>query len=568
MNLPLLEYENIVAALAAAPAERPFVTEWHEENEYFSVTFGEFRLRARSQALFLHGAGVRSGDRIVLVMPQGIALMAAFAGAMMLGAVPAILAYPNFKIDPAKYRSGLLGVAANLNAPFLVVDADFPEAFLADLALGGATKLLRSPNAIASSDKIMAFEAPILPDQLACIQHSAGTTGLQKGVALTHAAILRQLNHLVAALDITDDDRLYSWLPLYHDMGLIACFILPMVCHLPVVMQSPAEWVQRPETMLKLFTEHRCTLAWMPNFAFQFIPRRTPQETRGQYNLSSARAIVNCSEPVRTQSMAEFFAAFAPCGLARRALQSSYAMAENVFAVTQSHAAGPRHIYVAGLRFRTEHFIEETAPNAPEAVSLTSSGHLLPGSEVRIVSEMGEALADGAVGEIFIHSDSLFEGYFHRPDLTEQALRGGWYRTGDLGFFLHEELFVVGRKKDLLIVGGENIYPQDIEELVSTHPAIHDGRAVALGFFNRETGTEELAVVAEVQQPESLENAKSIERDIRASVLAQMNVAVRFVFLKPPMWIVKSTAGKPARSGTREKLQQEHPELQARTQDG
>jgi fatty-acyl-CoA synthase len=265
--------------------------------------------------------------------------------------------------------------------------------------------------------------------------------------------------------------------------------------------------------------------------------------------------------------MSEFFEAFAPWGLARHALQSSYAMAENVFAVTQSRAAGPRRIYVAGPRFRTAHFIEETTPDPPEALPLTSSGHLLPGNEVRIVSETGEALADGAVGEIFIRSDSLFEGYFRRPDLTEQVLRDGWYRTGDLGFFLHEELFVVGRKKDLLIVGGENIYPQDIEELASAHPAIHDGRVVALGFFNHEMGTEEIAVVAEVERAELLENAKSIERDIRASVLAQMNVAVRFVFLKPPKWIVKSTAGKPARSGTREKLQQEHPELLARTED-
>ena len=400
---------------------------------------------------------------------------------------------------------------------------------------------------------------------LAFIQHSAGTTGLQKGVALTNGAVLGHLNNLVSALNITASDRIYSWLPLYHDMGLVACFVLPMVCHLPVVMQSPAEWVRRPETMLKLFTEHRCTLAWMPNFAFQFIPRRTPASFRAQCDLSSARAIINCSEPVRWQSMQEFREAFAPHGLPSSALQSSYAMAENVFAVTQSRAAGPLQIFVDARLLRSDRQIAETAKDAAGAIALTSSGQLLPNNEARVVDEHGESLPPGAVGEILIRSDSLFDGYFHRPDLTQEVLQDGWYHTGDLGFFLHHELFVVGRKKDLLIIGGENIYPQDVEELVSAHPAIHDGRAVALGFYNRDLGTEDLAVVAELTDPASLAEAKSIEREIRASILAQLNITVRYIFLKPPMWIVKSTAGKPARSGTREKLQQEHPELPART---
>jgi acyl-CoA synthetase (AMP-forming)/AMP-acid ligase II len=134
-----------------------------------------------------------------------------------------------------------------------------------------------------------------------------------------------------------------------------------------------------------------------------------------------------------------------------------------------------------------------------------------------------------------------------------------------LGFFHGEELFVVGRKKDLLIVGGENIYPQDVEEIVSKHPAIHDGRAVAVGLFNPDLGTEEIALVAEVEREESLEKSVQTEREIRAMVLAQIGVAVRLLFLKPPRWIVKSTAGKPARSATREKLLREHPELQSRS---
>ena len=153
------------------------------------------------------------------------------------------------------------------------------------------------------------------------------------------------------------DDRIYSWLPLYHDMGLIACFMLPMVCHVPVVMQSPLDWVMHPDTMLQIISEHKCTLTWMPNFAFQFVPRRTPRERWGQYDLSSMRALINCSEPVRAASMHEFQKAFS---IKSSVLQSSYAMAENVFAVTQSDIdgnSGPTCIWADGQQFRSGHQI-------------------------------------------------------------------------------------------------------------------------------------------------------------------------------------------------------------------
>jgi acyl-CoA synthetase (AMP-forming)/AMP-acid ligase II len=151
--------------------------------------------------------------------------------------------------------------------------------------------------------------------------------------------------------------------------------------------------------------------------------------------------------------------------------------------------------------------------------------------------------------------------------LTRKALIDGWYHTGDLGFCLNSELFIVGRKKDLLIIGGENIYPQDIEEIVSSHPAIHDGRVVALGIYNPDLGTEEIAIVAEVQTDELLSQSSKIESDLRSSIVAGLGIAARTIILKPPKWIVKSTAGKPARSTTCDKLLLEHPELRYERQE-
>jgi len=558
------KYRTLVDALLSAPADRPFVTAWIDEDEQETATFGEFRHMAQVQALLLKDNGVSAGDRVVLIMPQGIPLMATFVGALLLGAVPAILAYPNFKVEPSKYRFGLTGVTANLHAKAVVIDNEFPDDLLGHVTLGEA-RLLRAANAGAFGGERELPDPGNEPDSLAFIQHSAGTTGLQKGVALTHASVLRHLEHLSAVLKLDEThDIIYSWLPLYHDMGLIACFILPMVCHLHVVMQSPLDWVMHPDTMLQIFTDYKCTLAWLPNFCFQFVPRRTPRERWSNFDMSSARALINCSEPVRASSMSEFYNAFAPCGLKQSALQASYAMAENVFAVTQTgiHGKpGPQVIWADGQRFRAEHFIAPVLEGSPGAVSFTSSGGLLPNNRVQIVSDSGEVMSNNYVGEIAIQSDSLFQGYYNRPDLTEKALRDGWYYSGDLGFYLDGELYVVGRKKDLLIIGGENIYPQDIEEIVGSHPAIHDGRAIAMGVFNPDLGTEDIVVVAEVEKEELLQQADEIEREIRSSVVANMGVAVRTIFLKPPKWIVKSTAGKAARSTTREKLLAEHPEL-------
>jgi fatty-acyl-CoA synthase len=559
------QVRNLIEALDAAPADRPFVTAWIDEDKRETVTFAEFRHRARLQAKTLRDHGVSLGDRVIVIMPQGIPAMTAFVGAMILGAVPAFLAYPNFKVEPSKYRSGLAGVTANLSAKAVVIDEEFPEEMLSCVSLKDQTRLLRASEGGMSGEEIELPKLEHSSESLAFIQHSAGTTGLQKGVALTHAAVLRQLEHLAEALKIDGaTDRIYNWLPLYHDMGLIACFMLPMVCHLPVIMQSPLDWVMHPETMLQIISQYKCTLAWMPNFAFQFIPRRTPHSQWAQYDLSSVRALINCSEPVRDSSMREFQSAFTSIGLKNNTMQSSYAMAENVFAVTQSDISrhsGPASVWADGQQFRTKHLIIPVPQGTLGSISFKSSGHPLPNNEVRIVSDSGELLDQGQVGEILIQSDSLFEGYYNRPDLTANAIVDGWYHTGDLGFYLEGELFVVGRKKDLIIVGGENLYPQDIEEIAAQHPAIHDGRVVTIGLYNPSLGTDDIVLVAEVEREALLAGSAEIEHELRNLVVAGIGAAVRTIFLKPPKWIVKSTAGKAARSATREKLLHEHPEL-------
>jgi PAS domain S-box-containing protein len=555
-------YCSLMAALLDAPVDRPFITMWHEEDYVQTATFGQFIHSAKSVAAKLRAEGLGSGDAVILIMPQDIPLMAAFAGAMLAGAVPAILAYPNFKVDPVKYSSGLAGVSENLKASLVVVDDAFPAELSGHLHMSASTRLIRAVTNSTSLPETFVPDNVWEPEKLAFIQHSAGTTGLQKGVALSHAAVLTQLEHLASALEISDQDRIYSWLPLYHDMGLIACFMLPLVYHLPVVMHSPTEWVLRPGTMLKLISEYRCTLAWTPNFALQFLARRVQPKDANHYDLSSLRALINCSEPVRARSIDEFQTVYAPLGLRPDALKSSYAMAENVFAVTQSEVHGlPRRVWISASRFWKDHLAVSVVENSQDSLCFVSSGRCLAGNQVRIVSSDGTDLSDGRVGEILISSDSCFRGYYNRPDLTAKAFHNGWYRSGDLGFCLEGELYVIGRKNDLIIVAGKNIYPQDIEEIVFGHPAIHDGRAIAFGLYNPDLGTDDIIVVAEAETEQHLKAAREIELALRNAIVAELDVTPRAIYLRPPKWIVKSTAGKPARSTTREKLLLEQPEL-------
>jgi fatty-acyl-CoA synthase len=544
---------TILSALWAAPADRAFVTLWQDDEPVESVTFGAFRQRVDGYATAFQSSGLGAGDTVALIQPHSVTLMACFVAAMRLGAMPSILACPNDRIEPSKYRSGLLGIASNLS-PVVVTEATFPSPLRRELVDAGL-RVIDAP-ALAALPAPTLPPSTVHPDAIAFVQHSSGTTGLQKGVALTHRQVLTQLRHLAEAVALREGDRVFSWLPLYHDMGLVAGFLLPMACHIPLVTQSPTEWVMRPATMLSLISEYRCTLSWTPNFSLPFMARRVDAKARLALDLSSLRMLVSCSEPVREADCAEFRRAFEPCGLMPEALQTSYALAENVFAATQSGGDGrpPRVLWVSGIALRERGLVEAVPPDTAGGVSVVSCGRPLNGTELTIASESGAVVGDGEVGAILLRGECVFDGYYNRPDLTSRVLIDGWLHTGDLGFTFQGELFVTGRRSDRIIVAGKNLYPADIEDIAGRHPRLHDGRVVAFGVVNEQLGTEDIVIVAEAEAPGDLAHAEVIEAEVRAGVFAELAVSPRRVHVRPRQWIVKSTSGKLARDATRAKL--------------
>ena len=543
---------DLLDAISKVAPDSPFATFYGPDPAVPEeiVSHGDFCVLARKFGALYRQSGVNPGDTVVLVMQQGVSLMAAFAGALWVGAVPAILAYPNFKLDPTKYRQGLMGVTSNLQACLIVLDEQFPASLEACFPPAADVHRLRVSGQRLRGTEPTIFRYRPRADEIAFIQHSAGTTGLQKGVPLSHRQVLRQLLKLARALGIEKSDRLASWLPLYHDMGLIAGFILPLATGIELILQSPVDWVLRPSSFLHLVTRHRCSLGWLPNFAFQFMARRCRDDEMEQLNLSSLRALINCSEPIRWSSLEEFRSRFRSRGLPQGVLQTCYALAENVFAVTLSQLGREPTLVRVDREELEQGRVCPVDPSHPSGVTLVSSGHLLPSTQVRIVDE--ESQGAGQVGEIRIESDCLFSGYRNRPQLTSKVLQNGVYRTGDLGFELDRELFVLGRCDDVIIIGGRNLHPHEVEEVVFDHVLIHDGRAVAFGVDNPELGTQDLVVVAETES-QSGPTRRSLEAELRRAIRSATGVTAREIQLVPPGWLVKSSAGKPARSTNRDK---------------
>jgi len=511
-----------------------------------TLTFDQLRGEVLARARVLDQQGCRQGDRVALLMPQGAPLIAAFYAAIYLGCLPSIIAWPTAKMDAQKYRRNLLGVLQGLAADCLVTDANTTRTL--DSVLG-RTRVLDASSAPAGGS---APPPRLRGDGPAFIQFSGGTTGTQKSVPISFEQLRRQLESLSSVLKLDKGDHIISWLPLYHDMGLIASLLMPFVMRLPTTMFAPMEWVMDPRPFLQAIGDHRATLCWQPNFAFSFLASRVSPTTT--LDLSSMRAFVNCSEPVRSESFDAFLEKFCPYGLSPGALHASYAMAEATFAVTQTTANDPpRRLEVSRDAFTSGRLVQLPAGGRV----VTSSGPAIPGIHIRIVDKNGDPSAPDEIGEIWLRSPFMMEDYLDAPrdpNGSRAAFTDGYYRSGDLGALVDGHLYVTGRKKDVIIVGGVNIYPEDLESAVGDIGGVHAGRVVALGIEAGDVGTERLVVVAEVDTEEHLAQARALEIEIRNSVVAVCGLAPYRVLLVPPKWIVKSTAGKISRSETRARI--------------
>jgi len=543
--------------------DRDAIVHMEESTECYRWKWEPLMQAASSAARWLADKGVKQGDVCALILRHNKHFYPLYMGISALGALPAVLAYPNPRLHPAKFAQGLEGMSAHSGLDHVLTELDLEPMVgpILNKPQSSVRSLLFPLEEVArcfDDGRGLTLHPACSADDPCLLQHSSGTTGLQKPVILSHRAVLEHVRRYGAAIKLDYRDKVATWLPLYHDMGLIAAFYLPLVCGIPIVQLSPLDWVSAPVTLMNAISEEKATLCWLPNFAYNFMADRIRNEDMEPVRLDSIRMLVNCSEPVRATSHDRFYRKFEPFGLRQDALTACYAMAETTFAVTQTPSGQPARSLAVNrgdLAQGTVTRIEGTP--STNARICVSSGIPIDGCTVQILGENREVLPPRMVGEIAISSISMFDGYRNHPEKTSQVLNGDWYYSGDYGFLDDGELFVIGRKKDLIIVAGNNVFPEDVEDAVGKVPGIIPGRTVAFGTDDDRLGTEILCVIAESELTSEPEK-KALRLAIVQAGMA-IDVSISRVYLVPPRWMVKSSSGKPARSTNRSRALEEIP---------
>jgi fatty-acyl-CoA synthase len=530
--------------------ERPAITFVSATDAPVSVSRLRFANEIKRYGSALRGCGIQERDLVILAHTQSLESIYAFWGAIWIGAIPSMFPTLTEKLDPEIYMRDMNTLVQASRVRTVFTTDQFAPTLSANIPCPVMTssELLEMPQTA-----VQAYE-PVLT-QIALLQHSSGTTGLQKGVALSHSALLNQIASYANAISLCEADVIVSWLPLYHDMGLIAGFLQPLIQGIPLILMSPFDWVQHPALLLKAIHDYHGTLCWLPNFAYNHCARAIRQRDSAGLDLSSMRAFINCSEPVRHSSHMLFAERFSENGIRLEQFAVSYAMAENTFAVTQTPPGTYPRLDKINRSELQQHNRAIVDTSSEHAEIIVSCGTTIQHSALKITDKNQQVIPDRHIGEIWVKSDCMLTEYYHRPDLTPFDSEG-WYNTGDRGYISEGELFIIGRSKDLIINAGKNIYPQDIEAIVNTVEWVHPGRAVVFGVLDEREGTELLAVIVEVQT-DDLAERKRITKHIRQRVAQQANVTVSFVHLVNRGWLIKTSSGKIARSKNRDKWQQE-----------
>ncbi len=494
------------------------------------------------------GLDAGSGGQILIFLRHVPDLYGSFFGAMASGFTPAFLPCASPRQDQKIYWSSHQQLLSKVKPIAIVTDSTvLAEMTAGGLSLEGIHLILADKIGAAALTFVDAPETAI-----GLLQHSSGTTGLKKGVALSYSSIVAQLESYAAAVQLNQSDVIASWLPLYHDMGLIACMIMPAYFGIPVIHIDPFWWVSRPASLMDAIVGNGGTLCWLPNFAFEHLAS-TVGRSAGNYDLSGVRAFINCSEPVKAATFEKFAAAFARSGVTANQLQCCYAMAETVFAVSQTDLGIPP----TQIRVSPTSIERGQIPIVSDAgVSLLETGTPIAGITVETVDESRNLLPTGTVGEIRISGDFIFSSYNCDPESTADRLSDGYYYSRDIGFLRDGKLYVLGRCDDLIIINGRNLYAHEIESSLAGIAGLKPGRAVAIAVFDERVGSLALVILAERIVGAEIE--QDMKRDVTNQILSTFEVTPRAIEILHEGELIKTTSGKISRSENLKRFLERH----------
>lgn len=515
-----------------------------------AFTYWRLADEARRAAEGLVARDVAPGDRIALMLPTGLDFFVAFFGALYAGAIPVPIYPPMRMAQIEEHLTRQIGILRNAGVKLLITAAEGIR--LAGLARRRVETL---EEIVAVADLVSgANGAPLPPTReagaTAMLQYTSGSTGDPKGVVLSHANLLANVRAMGLAIGATSADTFVSWLPLYHDMGLIGAWLGCLHFGAPLYVMSPLTFLSRPASWLEAIDRHRGTLSAAPNFAFELcLDKIDPAQIEG-LDLSSLRMVANGAEPISPRTIRRFAEKFAKYGFRAEAMAPVYGLAENSVGLAfPPPGRAPLIDRISRDSLATDGRAEP-AGDATAALEFVSCGAPLPGHEIRVVDAAGRELAERREGRLEFRGPSATAGYFRNEEKSKALIRGGWLDSGDRAYTAGGEVYVTGRVKDIVIRAGRHLYPQEIEEAVAALPGIRKGCVAAFGAPDVETGTERLIVVAETYEtaPEAL---GALETKVQAAVAAVCGAPAEEVRFLPPRSTPKTSSGKIRRSAAK-----------------
>ena len=538
---------TIADALIAAAATPRGVTAVEHDGRSTFIAYADLLQEALRAAGALRGHGLVAGDRAALVVPEVGGFVKAFFGLSVAGLVPVPLVPPAQAGDLATFARQSRHLLLASRAAAVVTTPDVAP--LLDL-----TALQPQPRICAVDDLLRgpALAAPAAPaaDATALLQFTSGATAAPKGVVLSHRNLAANVTAISgpAGLDVSTDDIGVSWLPLYHDMGLIGMLLAAMYATVSVVILSPVLFLKRPTAWLEAISRYRGTISFAPDFAYELCVRRVKPAQIGALDLASWR-IAGCgAEPIRPDSLARFAEHFARAGFRRESFVASYGLAEHALAVSFSRRGFVVDSVDADALVRESRAVPVV--NGSPAIRLVGCGGPFPGHAIRIVDDTGTPLAEREVGRIVARGPSVMEGYFEDAAATAEALQDGWLQTGDVGYLAGGELYVCGRTRDLIIRQGRKYHPPDLEAAIADVPGVRPSGVVVFG-ITRFEGDDEAVAVLEARA--ALVPSDLVEQ-VRRRVRETAGLELDRVVLTPPGSIPRTTSGKVRRAETRSRL--------------
>jgi fatty-acyl-CoA synthase len=516
------------------------------------VSYGRLRDEAARVAGGLRERGVSRGDTVALMLPTGLDFLRSFFGILLARAVPVPI-YPPFRLDRLEeYAARQSAILRDAGVRLLVtIPQARPVASLLRLAVPTLADVVTAGDLAAAGAPVSEPEGD--GSDPAFIQYTSGSTGQPKGVLLTHHNLLANIGAIAGGIGAQPTDVGVSWLPLYHDMGLIGSWLTCLHHGLPLTLLPPTAFLARPERWLWAIHQRRATLSAAPNFAYELCARRVVDEAVEGLDLSSWRVALNGAEPVSMGTLDRFARRFAPRGFRPDVMMPVYGLAECSVALAFPPVGRvPTADRVARSPFQREGRAEAARPGDATALEFVSVGRELPEHEVRIVDEAGADVAERVVGRLVFRGPSMMSGYYRQPEATAAiTLPGGWLDSGDLAYRASGEIHICGRRKDLIIKGGRNLVPQEIEEAAAGVEGVRRGCVVAFGTENAALGTEALVVVAETRVTDATERDRLVAA-VTERVAEAVDVPPDQVVLLPPGAVRKTSSGKVRRAATKE----------------